>query len=299
VVDVARLVVAIGSVLALLGSPVHSEPQQFTTPEKAVAAVKAALAKDNVEGLLRIFGPEYADDIIGPDPINARAQRRRAAAAVREGLKLQRVGPDEVNLLLGKNGWPFPIPLVRTSEGWSFDTNAGIEEILARRIGENELSAIAALKEFVRAEKAYAAKRHRYASYVQSTPGDNDGLWWDDATARRAGPSPLATFVKSQREFLDGRNPGDAFKGYYFRILTGQGPNAPGGPMSYVEDGQMTKGFAMVAWPASYRHTGVMTFQVDRSGRILQKDLGEDTESLAETLRAYDPGEGWSPAEAQ
>lgn len=292
-----KSILAIGASLLLLSLPAQAEPQSFATPQKAVAALKSALAKDDADALLKIFGPEYADDIIDPDPVNGRVQRKRANTLVREGVKMHYEGADHIDLLFGKKAWPFPIPLVHDADGWSFDTNVGIEEILARRIGENELAAIATLKELVRAEKAYAAKNHTYATFVQSTEGNADGLWWDSATARRAGPSPLAKFVKAQREFLDGRSPGDPFKGYYFRIVTGQGVNAPGGAMSYIEDGRMTRGFAIVAWPAGYRRTGVMTFQVDRNGRILQKDLGEDTESLAETLRVYDAGEGWDAAE--
>ena len=294
-----RTLFALVCVLVLLGPSAQAEPEAFSTPEKAAAALKSALAKDDVDALLRIFGSEYAEAIVGPDPVQTRAQRKRAYADVRQGLKLQREDADHITLLIGKNAWPFPIPLVRGSSGWSFDTDSGIEEILARRIGENELSAIATLKTFVAAQNAYAAKRHLYATYVQSSPGQTDGLWWDTATARRAGPSPLAKFVKAHHEFLSGRNSGDPFKGYYFRILTGQGDNAAGGAMSYVENGQMTKGFAMVAWPASYRNTGVMTFLVNHSGRVLQKDLGEDTDSLAETLRVYNPDQSWEPAETR
>jgi len=290
---------AICGSLLLLSLPAQAEPQSFPTPQKAVAALKSAMAKDDVDALLKIFGPEYAHDIIGPDPINTRVQRKQANTLVREGVKLQYEDADHINLLLGKKAWPFPIPLVHSGAGWSFDTDAGIDEILARRIGENELAAIATLKELVRAEKAYRTKYRAYATFIQSTEGNTDGLWWDEATARRAGPSPLANYVKSQREFLDGRSPGDPFKGYYFRIVTGQGPNAREGAMSYIEDGRMTKGFAIVAWPAGYRQTGVMTFQVDRSGRIVQKDLGEGTDSLSETLKVYDAGEGWDAAESR
>jgi hypothetical protein len=289
----------VGCAVALLGSPIRAEPQSFATPEQAVAALKTALAKDDRDALIRIFGSEFADDIIGPDPVSTRVQRRRAAAAARDGIKIERHGTDEATLHFGKNAWPFPVPLVRDpgKGSWSFDTAEGLDEILARRIGQNELAAIAALKEFVRAEKAYAAKYKVYASYVQSRPGMTDGLWWDEATAKIAGPSPLAKYARAQREFLDGRRPGDPFRGYYFRIVTGQGANAPGGAMSYLENGRMTKGFAMVAWPADYRNSGVMTFQVDRSGKILQIDLGEETESLAQALRVFDPGDGWAPAE--
>jgi hypothetical protein len=196
-----------------------------------------------------------------------------------------------------------PIPLVREGERWMFDTAAGEQEILARRIGEDELAAIDTLKTFVKAERSYAALRRakgqslEYAQYVQSTPRETDGLWWDKEVAATAGPSPLDRFVAGNQEFLQGRRPGDPFKGYYFRILTGQGAHARGGAMSYLADGRMTKGFAMIAWPADYENSGIMTFIVGPDGRVLEKDLGEETGTLVKTLLLYNPDEGWASAE--
>lgn len=274
----------------------------FATPNDAADALKTALLKDDVAALVDMFGQDHRDLIASADPAVSRVQRRRAAALVQQKLSVEREGVDRALLVLGKQAWSLPIPLVQRDGKWVFDTAAGEAEILARRIGQDELGAIAALKALVAAEKEYAARQSKagkpvaYAPYVQSTPGTADGLWWDAATAAKAGPSPLTKFANSQSEFLTGRQPGDPFRGYYFRILTGQGEHAPHGAMSYVDDGRMSKGFAMIAWPADYRATGVMTFIVGRDGRVLQKDLGEETASVVQTLQVYDPGDGWTPA---
>lgn len=143
-----------------------------------------------------------------------------------------------------------------------------------------------------------AGKPAAFAPYIQSSPGAADGLWWSNAIAKRQAPSPLAKFVSAQREFLTGRQPGDPFRGYYFRILTAQGAHAPGGAMRYfADDGAMSKGFAVIAWPAEYKSSGIMTFIAGRDGHVLQKDLGEDTDALAQGLLAYDPDESWKPAQ--
>jgi hypothetical protein len=281
--------------------PARADPAKFATPEAAVAAFKSALAKDDVDALLAIFGHEYSDVLLGADPASSRVTRRRAAAAAQEKVVLRRETVDRITLVLGRNDWPMPIPLIRDGGHWFFDTAAGEEEILARRIGEDELSAIDALKSFVRAERKYAAWRTAkgeslaYAQYVQSTPGSTDGLWWDRSTAATFGPSPLADFAAKNRDFLEGRRPGDPFKGYYFRILTGQSARAPGGAMNYLESGRMTRGFAMIAWPAAYGNSGIMTFTVGPDGRVLGRDLGDDTGSLVNAMLLYDPRDDWTP----
>lgn len=290
---------------ALFGSalPTRADPANFATPDAAVSALKAALAKDDVDALVDIFGREHADIVLGADPASGRVTRRRAAAAVRDKLELRRDTGERITLVLGTNNWPMPIPLVRRGDRWMFDAAAGEEEILARRIGENELAAIDALKAFVAAERRYAEWRRaegqslEYAQYIQSTPAQTDGLWWDRQTAASAGPSPLNAFAARNRAFLQGRRPGDPFRGYYFRVLTGQGAHAPGRAMSYLADGRMTKGFAMIAWPADYESSGIMTFIVGPDGRVLEKDLGEETGSLVKTMLLYDPDEGWKRAE--
>ncbi len=284
-------------------TPAPSSPTTFATAEAAARELTDALTRDDIQSLLNIFGQNQADFVIGADPVNARNTRQRAGAMAREKTVLRRDADDRVTLVLGNQRWPMPIPLVKTGRGWMFDTEAGLEQVLERRIGANELSAIATLQTFVRAELDYAARRNargesvEYARFVQSSPGATNGLWWDQATAAEAGPSPLASFVAAQEDFLRGRQVGDPFRGYYFRILTGQGPRAPGGAKSYVADGRMTNGFAMIAWPADYAMSGIMTFMVDRSGRVLQKDLGEETASRIATMLVFDPDEGWGPAE--
>jgi hypothetical protein len=298
---VRRLVVLAG--LCGLALPTRADPASFATPNAAVSALKAALAKDDVDALLDIFGRDHADIVLGADPASGRVARQRAAAAVREKVVLRRDSKARITLVLGRTNWPMPIPLVRHGDRWMFDTSAGEKEILVRRIGENELAAIDALKAFAEAERKYAASRRargqsfEYAPYVQSTPARTDGLWWDRQTAATAGPSPLADFAARNQEFLQGRRPGDPFKGYYFRVLMGQGAHAPGGAMSYLADGRMTKGFAMIAWPADYESSGIMTFIVGPDGRVLERDLGEETGALVKTLLVYDPDEGWTRAE--
>jgi Protein of unknown function (DUF2950) len=281
----------------------RTDPANFATPVAAVSALRTALAKDDVNALVAIFGGDHADIVLGADPASGRVIRQRAAAAAREKVVLRRDTEERITLVFGRNNWPMPIPLVRRGGLWMFDAAAGEQEILVRRIGENELAAIDALEAFAEAERKYAAWRRskgqnlEYAQYVQSTPAQTDGLWWDRQTAAAAGPSPLADFAARNQEFLEGRRPGDPFKGYYFRVLTGQGAYAPGGAMSYLAGGRMTKGFAMIAWPADYESSGIMTFIIGPDGSVLEKDLGEETGSSVKALLLYDPDEGWKPAE--
>ena len=290
-------------VLLAFSMPSVAEPQWFATADGAVSALKAALAADDVDALVRIFGEEYSEIVLGSDPASGRVTRQRAAAALREKLSLRRDGEERITLLLGKTNWPMPVPLVRQDGRWFFDSEAGEDEILARRIGENEIAAIDALKAFVVAERAYAAGRARvgqereYARHIQSTARQTDGLWWDQETAAIAGPSPLAGFAAKNQPFLEGRRPGDPFRGYFFRVLTAQGTHASGGAMSYLEAGRMTKGFAMIAWPADYGTSGIMTLIVGPDGRVLEQDLGEETSSAVKLLLSYDPDPMWRPAE--
>jgi len=284
-------------------SPSVLEQRSFATPDEAALALKAALLKHDTAGLLDILGHDHADLLMGGDAAMRKIEQQHAAAMVRENLSISSISDSQVVLLLGKDNWPLPIPVVRKSDRWVFDTAAGAGEVVARRIGQDELGAISALKAFVAAQREYAAqlraagKPAQYARYIQSTPGHTDGLWWDAKTSGSATPSPLAKFAGSQREFLRDRKAGDPFRGYYFRILTGQGDHAQGGAMSYIENGRLAKGFAMIAWPAAYRESGVMTFLVSTDGRVLQKDLGEDTPSIVQGTRLYDPDNGWAPAE--
>lgn len=310
--SVVRTYQAIGYVLAALilcgaageataqdAAPATAAQAQFSSPEAAVQAVTTALAKDDTDALVEIFGRDHAVVVLGPDAASGRVIRDRAADMLRQNIKFRREGPNKI-VLVAENGWPMPIPLTRHDNKWTFDTAAGEQEILARRIGEDELAAISTLRAFVSAEHRYA-EAHRtpgqpalYAAYVQSTPGETDGLWWDAATASKAGPSPLAHFADENAAFLQDRTPGDPFRGYFFRILTAQGPHAHGGARSYLRsDGSMAGGFAMIAWPASWREGGVMTFLVGPDGKVLQQDFGPDTQTAVNAINAYDPNPEW------
>lgn len=297
-------------VLGLLATPIvvraqDQSPKQrsFASPSAAASAFKAAAAKDDTSAMFDILGHEHRDLIVGEDPATTRAERRHVAALARQRMDLIKVSDNKFVVTFGRTRWPLPIPLVREEGRWRFDTDAGEQEILARRIGRDELAAIATLEVFVRAQTEFAARRRskgepvQYASYVMSTPGQTDGLWWDAATAKKAGPSPLTQFARTQQEFLADREPGDPLQGYFFRILTGQGPAAPGGAKSYIENGAMTNGFAMIAWPADYGTTGIMTFIVGPESKIFQKDLGKQTETLVETIAVFDPDASWHPVD--
>jgi hypothetical protein len=200
---------------------------------------------------------------------------------------------------MGRRAWPMPIPLMAENGAWRFDTETGIEEVVNRRIGRNELAAIEFARVFVRAQEQYAEIGPRgdgvvdYAQQIGSTPGKRDGLYWPAAAGEPA--SPLGPFAAAMRDYLGAeRQSGEPYRGYVYRVLTRQGPNAPGGAYDYVIKGRMVAGYALLAYPAEYGISGVMTFLVNRNGRVLQKDLGADTGDLARAIDAYDPDAGWT-----
>jgi DUF2950 family protein len=205
-------------------------------------------------------------------------------------------------LYIGAENWPTPIPLVEKDNRWYFDTAFGKEEILYRRVGKNELSAIRICQELVAAQRQFYSKENgQYAEKFVSDKGKQDGLYWPDATDQYASPiGPLlAGAGTSAAELKSAEQAPVPYRGYYFRILDSQGKDAAGGPINYVVDGKMTKGFAFVAYPAMYRDSGVMTFIVNQEGVVYEKDLGKETEKLASSMTSYDPGPTWQKAEDQ
>jgi hypothetical protein len=227
-------------------------------------------------------------------------------AAVAEDWRLQDLGPERRELILGNESWPFPVPLVKTAAGWCFDAAAGREEVLNRRIGRNELAVIRVLDSYVAAQRAYARTGHdgrpagRYARRCGSDPGKQNGLYWP---TRRGEPrSPLGVLVAEASEQgyrhrgADGPSP---LHGYYFRILEGQGPAAKGGAAEYVVDGEMTGGFALVAWPVYHAESGVMTFIVNQDGVAYEKDLGPETKDAVREITRYDPDPTWRRVDAR
>ena len=274
----------------------------FGSPEQAVAALQSAVKGGKIEEVVAIFGPDGQALVDSSDPVTARRNREVFTVAMAEGWRLEDAGTNRKTLVVGHEGWPFPVPLVKNGDAWGFDTAAGREEILARRIGRNELAAIRASRTYVAAQRIYAKRGHDgrkpgvFAAKFQSDPGKHNGLYWPVKAHEK--PSPLGDLLAdaaAERERAGGagqqRTP---FHGYYFKILTGQGAAAPGGARSYVTNGELTGGFAMVAWPAQYDVTGVMTFIVNQDGIVHEKDLGKGTDATAREMTIYDPDSSWA-----
>lgn len=302
---IASLVLA--GALPVLTPIVHAEaagPRSFATPDEAVRVLVETVKEGDLAALVALFGPDGQELVDTSDPATGRRNREVFLAAFAEGFRLADAGSGRKELVLGNEAWPFPVPLVRTAAGWSFDAAAGREEILDRRIGRNELAAIRILHEYVAAQRAYAASGHDgkraglYARRFGSDPGTHDGLYWP---ARRGEPrSPLGVLIAKASE--EGyRRTGDEgpspLHGYYFRILEGQGSSAKSGAREYVAHGEMSAGFGLVAWPVHYGASGVMTFIVNQEGLPYEKDLGPETSTLVGAITRYDPDPTWDPAE--
>jgi DUF2950 family protein len=301
------------AVLALTGSLLlgaagraqAAPPRTFPTPEEAVRALMDTVQKNDLAGLVALLGAPGQDLVDTSDAATGRRNREVFVAAMTEGWRLSDLGSDRKELVLGNEAWPFPVPLVKSAAGWSFDAAAGREEILNRRIGRNELAAIRVLHEYVAAQRAYAATGHdgqpagRYARRFGSEAGRQNGLYWP---ARRGEPrSPLGVLVAQASEEGYHRRGGEGpspLYGYYFRILEGQGASARGGAADYVVGGEMTGGFALVAWPVHYDASGVMTFIVNQDSAVHEKDLGPDTAAAAAKITRYDPDPTWHPVPA-
>lgn len=282
----------------LAAAPGEAAQPSFPTAEAALEALRAALAAGDGKALLALLGPEHEAELVGGDPAARRVELRRLKAAAERGLALRPAPDGSLIVLVGPRAWPLPVPIVKEAAGWRFDTGRGLEEIINRRIGRNELAAIASLTAYLDAQRAYAARDRdgdevlEYAQRIRSRPGRKDGLFWEIGPGEE--PSPLGPFIAAAGEVAAEQKAGEPFFGYRFAILTEQGPNAPGGAHGYVVNGNMIAGHAMVAWPADYGNSGIMTFMVSHQGRIYEKDLGPETERLAAAIASYDPDPSWS-----
>jgi hypothetical protein len=273
----------------------------FATPAAAVRALISANRGNHIGELLAILGPEGAKLIRSGDSVADRRGRMLFIAAYDEAHKLERDGDRKAILIVGADEWPLPIPLIRKHARWRFDTKAGANEILDRRIGRNELSVIAVCRAYVTAQREYAARNlgsggaSEYAQHFMSTIGQRDGLYWPVKAGEQE--SPLGPLIAQAR--AAGYRPGtphvkpQPYDGYYFQILTQQGPNAPGGARNYVVNNRMTGGFAMIAYPATYGDSGIMTFIINQDGIVYQKNLGPDTTSIARQITLYNPDDSW------
>jgi Protein of unknown function (DUF2950) len=285
--------------LALLSSESQAQ-QAYPSPEDAAAALVAAVKTGTKTAILKVLGSD-AEDIVesGDDVADAEARQRFLTGYdARHSIKAE---GKKATLILGSEDFPFPIPLIGNKRGWEFDTTAGRTEILYRRIGRNELDAIQTCLAYVDAQNEYADKDRGegagvYAQRIISSSGKKDGLYWP---ASDGDASPLGELVAQASaegyKAGEGRTP---YHGYYYRILTQQGPNAPGGALNYVVKGKMMGGFALVAYPAEYRNSGVMTFVVNHVGMIYQKDLGENTAAVAKQMMFFDPDKSWKKVDA-
>jgi Protein of unknown function (DUF2950) len=290
---------AAGTILAGLGLAA-AEGQTFATPDMAAQALVHAAEGRDVAAVLKILGPSATEVLTTSDPVSDKRMRQMFVQKAKEKTRVvtDPQQPKQKILEVGNDNWPFPIPIVQTGGRWQFDLGQGKTRIALRRIGNNELNAIDVARGYVEAQNEYFQRDpmgtgvHQYAQRFISTDGRRDGLYWK--TDNPDDESPIAELVaKAIAEGYTSRT--QPYHGYYFKVLKAQGPHAPGGAMDYIKNGAMTGGFAMIAWPADYRSTGVMTFVVDRSGIVYQKDLGPKTAEIARDITVYDPDETWTP----
>jgi Protein of unknown function (DUF2950) len=274
--------------------------QTFPSPDAAVKALVAANKADDMKALSSILGPDADQLLSSGDPVADKNARDEFVRRYDEMHRLEYDDQGRVILYIGAGNWPVPIPLVKKGDTWVFDTAAGKDELLYRRIGRNELFTIKVLENLADAQAEYASDSHDgedaglFAQKILSDTGKQNGLYWQTAEGQPESPiGPLVAAATAAGYKQDtGGNP-VPFHGYYYKVLTKQGRNAPGGAKNYVVDGKMTKGFAFLAYPADYRSSGVMTMMIDQDGVIVQKDMGSDTAKLASAIDQYNPDKTW------
>jgi len=290
--------------VAVAAAPVSVKQESFATPDEALKALVDDLKTDNLADQVKIFGPEIEPILNSGDPVADQNARERFVAAVELNHRFDGSGGKMI-LIIGKDDWPFPIPLKKVGERWQFDTAAGKEEILDRRIGENERSTIQTMLAYVDAQRDYTElQRQRsgtpeYAQRLLSTPGKMDGLYWPAQVGKPESPlGPLVAAARAAGYRKSAKSEGPApYHGYFYKVLTAQGPDAPGGEVDYIVNGRMIGGFGLVAWPARYGDSGVMTFIVNHDGVVYQKNLGPQTTRLAAAINRFDPDPSWQKVE--
>ena len=292
--------VAAAVVIFCAAAPSASAQQVFQSPDEAAAALAAAVKSGEQKDMLKVFGPDGEDIISSGDEVSDASYREKFTTAYDAKHAITMEGDKKAILMLGPKDYPFPVPLVQGKTdgktGWEFDTKAGRQEVLFRRIGHNELDAIQTALAYVDAQNEYADKDRGagpgvYAQKIVSTPGHKDGLYWPSD----GDQSPFGELAAeaSAEGYKVGGGP-QPYHGYFYRILTRQGPHAPGGELDYVVNGKMIGGFGLVAYPAEYGNSGVMTFLVNHAGTVYQKNLGPNTEELAKRITSFDPDKSWT-----
>jgi len=290
--------VALGADVSLAGEAAAKQ-KVFETPEAAFASLMAAIGAGDEQAKLDILGHDHADLVVQSDKEATRESDRKIFAAYEEYSNVT-VDGARATLTIGSLGWPFPISVVREEGGWRFDTEDGKQEIINRRIGRNELAIIELLRDYGDAQIEYASEDRdgdevlEYAQRLVSSEGAKDGLYWKVAAGSDEEESPFGPLVADASDYLRGKDASSPYMGYYVRVLTRQGANPPGGAYDYVINGNMIAGFGLIAYPADYGSSGVMTFVVNHQGKIYQKDLGEKTAEIASKIDAYDPDATWT-----
>jgi hypothetical protein len=311
----SSLLLAVSPLFAAAPSPQDSQQATYSSPNDALQALVSAAKEKDRSALSKLFGPDY-NQLLSGDPVEDDKDLSDFASAAEESAKLQKDSDTKYTVVVGKDNWPAPIPIVQKDGKWMFDTKAGLNEVLNRHIGENELSAIQTCRAYAVAQWEYYTEGDwdhdgvaEYAQKFISTPGKHDGLFWETEEGEK--PSPLGKLVAEAR--AEGYGPkaqssGGAataaasaetaaphapYHGYHFKILASQGPHAPGGKYSYVINGNMIAGYALVAYPDSWGKSGVMTFIINQQGRVYEKNLGANTAKIAAVMTAYDPDPSW------
>jgi len=299
ILAVALVAAVAGAPRALAAAPSTPKQKHFTSPEEAVDALVAAVKSDDPKALLAVLGPDGKRVAESGDTVADREGRERFVASYEEKHQITKQSDTEAVLSTGKDDWPLPIPIVKDASGWRFDTKAGEQEILARRIGRNELDTIQTMLAIVDAQREYYERDPdksgllHYAQYFISTKGKRDGLYFE--TKEDEPESPFGSLAASARAegYKGEHGKATPYHGYYFRMLTGQGPHANGGAYGYVAKGKMMGGFAAVAYPATWGASGVMTFLVSHDGIVYEKDLGPKTAAIAQAMTRFDPDDTW------
>ena len=287
-----------GLFLGSLSSASAAGQKTFTSPKAAVEALVTVLAKDDMKALLDMFGKQHEEALIGGDANASKANRKMISRALQKTYQLRNDSSKSKTLLVGPKEWPFPFPIVKEGSAWHFDTEAGIEEIVTRRIGRQELNAIEICRAYVDAQIEYASADHdadevlEYAQKIASSKGKKDGLYWEDRKGEAL--SPFGPLVADAKDYLEGHDPGDPFKGYYYKIITRQGANVPGGRYDYIINGNMIAGFAMIAFPADHGNSGVMSFVCNHQDKVFQKNLGPDSDLIGAGIDEYNPDATWT-----
>ena len=296
----AALALALGGVASAAATATDEE--SFASPDQAAAALASAWRDESGAELIRIFGRQGVPLVRSGDHVADLSARRQMASDYDQKHQIEPEGPRKAVLTLGESAWPYPIPLVKVGDAWRFDVEAGEQQIIDRRVGRNEMQAIATARAYVQAQRDYAARRAKagerpeFARKIGSAAGARDGLYWPASKSEESPLGPLVAAAEASGYGPPADTDHQPFHGYLFRVLTAQGPHAPGGARSYLEDGRLIRGFALIAHPVRYGDSGIMTFIVNQHGIVFEKNLGPDTAKAAAGVTAYDPDASWRVA---